>query len=642
MATNPIRMACGICGFAGFSDRALVKAMCSELRHRGPDQSDYYVDEGVSLGVDRLKVIDLIKGDQPIQNEDGSVWVVYNGEVYNYQSVRTELEGLGHRFTTDSDTETLVHAYEAWGEGFVARLRGMFAFAIWDSKTKSLYLARDRFGKKPLYYAQIGDRLVFASEMKAVLKYPGIGMAVDHAAMDLFFTYSYIPSPHTIFSSVRKLPPGHYATFQKGRLNIKRYWDAEIKPVPQPDEGAVVERLYRLLVESVKLRLRSDVPLGAFLSGGIDSSVVAAVIARLSESPVKTVSVGFDSGTSEVRYSRQVAEQLKTDHTEVTVSTSAFDILPKLVRHFDEPFADHSMIPTYYISEATRKHVTVALSGDGGDELFMGYPFLLDPPYYSFYSKIPSKVRRPLLRAMMGMPGSSSLKTMATHAYQKGYDSKSPLERYFMRMSAVGPGELESLYSDDILKSHSPTEPSGYLRSLASGMNIGDDLDRLDYLTMKSYLSEGILTKVDRMSMAVSLEVRSPLLDQVLAEYVFTLPSPLKMRGRETKYIFKKMAVSKELVPPEIAHRKKRGFGVPLVNWMTGEWRELANDVLDPIISGKEKGFFDATTVKRTLERPDLYSTRLFALVVFSLWQKEYLQGPIAVKTQNSTRLGPG
>ncbi|HUI00833.1 MAG TPA: asparagine synthase (glutamine-hydrolyzing) [Nitrososphaerales archaeon] len=622
-------MGCGVCGFVGLSDKQLLRSMSESISHRGPDSTGFYLDDGVGLGIDRLKIIDLSTGDQPIHNEDESVWLVFNGEIYNYVELRRDLEAAGgHRFYTSSDTEVIVHAYEEWKEeGCLRRLRGMFAFALWDRRSRSLFLARDRFGKKPLYYSKIGGVLLFGSELKAILSWDQVPRRLDAESVDRFFTYMYVPSPATIFRDVRKLPPGSYAVYKGGDLAVRRYWDMTFRPDQTLTEDAIVNELYSTISEAVRIRLRSDVPLGAFLSGGIDSSVVVSMMSRLSDQPVKTVSIGFEEGTSEVRYSRMMADFLKTDHTEHTVAPpSAFDVLPRLIRHFDEPFADHSMMPTYFLSEVTREKVTVALSGDGGDELFMGYPFLNDPASFGLYSAIPGGVRRPILRSISKLPLSSSARRMANHAYEKDYGGQPPAQRYAMRMAMLDTASLRGLYSESFNKAHLVSDAYGYLVDLVNSSQAPDTIDRLDYATIKGYLEEGILTKVDRMSMAVSLEVRCPLLDHELAELVGTIPSRFKMRGRQTKYIFKKMAVQKELVPREIAYRRKQGFGAPLESWSKGSWRDLMSQALDPVVSNNYTGLFDGATVKKFLGDPYLYSNRLFALTVFVYWYRMYIE----------------
>lgn len=608
--------------------------MTESIQHRGPDSTGFYTDAGIGLGVDRLSIIDLPTGDQPIRNEDGSIWVVYNGETYNFVELRRELESFGHKFYTKTDTEAVVHAYEQWGDESVSRLRGMFAFALWDSKRKRLYVARDRFGKKPLYYAKWGEVFLFGSELKTVLQYREIRREINPEALDHFFTYQYIPSPHTIFKGIYKLPPGHYAIYESGMLKTHQYWDLNFSPKSSLTEDEIVDGLYRTLEDAVRLRLRSDVPLGAFLSGGIDSSTVVALMSRLSETPVKTVSIGFDEGFSEVRYARQVAEQLGTDHREHFVSPDAFKILPRLVWHFDEPFADHSMIPTYYVSQITRREVKVALSGDGGDEMFMGYTFLKEPGIYRVYSKIPDGVRNFALRALLKSPVKTGLSRMARHAYEKGYGEQPPTERFIMRVTTDDRAGVERLYSEPFRAEHEIADTYSYLRSYLDRYSDMDFLTAIDYATIRGYLEEDILTKVDRMSMAVSLEVRCPLLDQEVASLVERIPSNLKLNRSTTKYIMKKMVVKKGLLPPSIANRKKQGFGAPVESWLKGSWKEFTGELLDPVVSRGYTGFFDREYVRKLLSEPYLNSNRLFSLATFVLWHKIYVDGQATRPTE--------
>jgi asparagine synthase (glutamine-hydrolysing) len=619
-------MGCGICGFVGLSDTDLLRSMCEAIRHRGPDDTDFFMDGNVGLGIDRLKIIDLVSGDQPIHNEDESVWVVFNGEIYNYKELKPELEARGHRFYTESDTECIVHAYEEWGDNCILHFRGMFAFALWDSIRKRLYIARDRFGKKPLYYAITNGVFLFGSELKTILQYEGIHRELDNEAVDFYFTFMYVPSPLSIFKGIRKLPPATYGVYENGKLAVNRYWDYSLHPDESLTEDALVDLLYASLQDSVRVRMRSDVPLGAFLSGGIDSSVVVALMSKLSDQPVKAVSIGFENELSEVPYARKVAEFLDVDHREYNVTPGAFEILPKLVWHFDEPFADHSMIPTYYLSEVTRREVTVALSGDGGDELFMGYPYLLDPPSYSVYSKIPSFLRRPVLKLMTGLPVEGQFKRMAKHAYEKDYGAQSFGERFVMRVSMYDPKGLNKLLSGTRNSTQKPADTYGYMLGLMQNCTSRDPLDMADYATVRAYLEEDILVKVDRMSMAVSLEVRCPILDQELAALVARIPSRLKMNGRETKYIFKKMAVKKGLIPREIAVRKKQGFGAPIESWMQKEWKEMVPQILDPIVSKGYTGLFDREEVRSLIQDPYVNSSKLFALITFVIWYKMYVE----------------
>jgi len=611
-------MPCGIAGLMGLSDKELLSRMLSVQRHRGPDSAGQFVDSGIALGADRLKVIDLPKGNQPIHNEDGSVWIVYNGEVYNYRELRPQLESEGHRFYTDSDTETVVHAYEEWGTSCLERFRGMFAFALWDSNRRLLFLARDRLGKKPLYYAVQEGALLFSSELKGILQYEGLKREVDWAAVDHFFAYSYVPSPLTIFKQVRKLPPGHYLTYDGREARVRKYWSVDFNPVPQ-EEGAAVDRLYSILSEAVRLRLRSDVPLGAFLSGGIDSSVVTAMMSRVSPEPIKTVTVGFDEQDAHVRMGRLVADSLNTDHRQYIVDATSLDVLPELLWHFDEPFADPSLIPTYHVSMLTRQVATVAITGDGGDEMFMGYDFLSDPPVYSLYKAVPTPVRRAGLKLLVNWPGQGDWKKMANYALQRDYGEQDNFGRYLLRSMIFTPDELSSVYRNE--RGIAPV--SSFLESSLKECTSRDYLDIVNHATFKGYLSEMILPKVDRMSMAVSLEARCPLLDQELAEFVFTLPSSLKRKAGVPKYIFKRMALTKGLVPAEVIQRKKLGFGAPVAKWFGKEWNEIGDQLLD---KAKRQGIISQTLLSDLARDKFLNSAKLFAVSSFTLWYSQYIE----------------
>jgi len=616
---------CGIAGFVGLSDKQLLERMLEVERHRGPDSTGTFLDANVGMGTDRLSIIDLEKGDQPIHNEDGTVWITFNGEVYNYIELRSSLERSGHRFYTASDTETVVHAYEEWGASCLARMRGMFAFAIWDANKKLLFCARDRFGKKPFYYALVGKQLLFGSELKTILQYGEFKREVDRNAMDHFFTYFYIPSPLTIFKGAYKLPPGHFLTYDASGLKVQQYWDMRFAP-EQIDEGAAVEEIYRIISEAVRIRLRSDVPLGSFLSGGIDSSVVTSIMTKVSSQPVKTVTIGFEEEDEHIRYGRMVAEYLKiADPKEHIVEASTAEILPRLIWHFDEPFADSSFIPTYYLSEVMRREVKVSLSGDGGDEMFMGYPFLKDQPIYGIYSSLPKPLRKMGLKTILRLSREGEMKTMARHALEKRYDEQDYFGRYVMRTVVFTPETLSKLYGEKSADAPSRHPTLEFVRSNIDRYSSGDPLDAVNYATVKGYLSEMILTKVDRMSMAASLEARSPLLDQELAEYVGRLPSSLKYRGNETKYILKKMALEKELVPREVVERKKAGFGPPMDRWLGGEWQELTGQVLD---KAAKVGFFDAAYLRRLGADPRGNASKIFGLTVFTLWHSQYIENP--------------
>lgn len=596
---------CGICGAAGISDKGLVVRMCGSMKHRGPDSTGFYTDGHFSLGVDRLSIIDLQGGNQPIHNEEGTIQLIFNGEVYNYIELRRELEEKGHEFYTDSDTETVIHAYEEWGAPCLKRINGMFAFALADTKSKTLFLARDRFGEKPLYYTLKEGSLLFASELQALMLCEGIGDTLDREAIDLFLTYSFIPSPKTIYKGVFKMPPASHLTFSDGHLDISRYWDLTFG-----NQGGV-DDLYERMLESVKLRLRSDVPVGAFLSGGIDSSVIISLMRRVSDSPVKTFTIAFPRYDSNLKPAREMASALDTDHHEIIVEPDSYKLLPKLLWQFGEPFADASMIPTYLISEAARRHVKVVIGGEGGDELFMGYDFLREPPAFRVYQRIPAK--KYALGLAKHLPLPPKLGRAVWLLDNTDYMSRDAIGRFVLRLAHFPSSSLNALYMG-------PHDTERYLCSLADGMHRGihrvTSAQIMNYLQIKSVFSEGMLTKADRMSMANSLELRSPMLDHSLFEYVFQFPPQLRQRKR----IFKEMAVLKGLVPKSVAYRKKSGFGIPLEAWFGRDWQGFASEVLDGI--GSSRFGFDRDYIHKLIGKPSLHAPRLFQLVMLFLWDR--------------------
>lgn len=600
--------------------------MLEVLKHRGPDSTGMFLDSQVGLGIDRLSIIDLKKGDQPIHNEDESVWVTFNGEIYNYIELREELERAGHRFYTDSDTETVVHSYEQWGYDCLAHFRGMFGLAIWDSNRRILFAARDRFGKKPLYYAVVGGALLFASELKSILEYEALVRRIDYTAMDHFMTYGYVPSPMSIFKGVSKLPPGSYLTYDGADMTVARYWDMKFEP-RETSEGEAIERLFARISDSVSIRLRSEVPLGAYLSGGIDSSLVASMMSRVTDHPVKTVTIGFEEEDEHVTHGRMVAEYLETDHEEYYVEPSSIEILPRLIWHCDEPFADSSIIPTFHLAEMMRKQVTVALTGDGGDEMFMGYPFLKDEQVFEFYRALPTAMRRLGLKMLLRWPGNAEVRKLANHALEKDYGDQDFFGRYALRMVVFVPKVLRSAYSQGRLESSGVAPTLAYVENLARGCTSSDPLDAVDYATFKGYLSEMILTKVDRMSMAVSLEPRCPFLDHTLAEYVGTIPSGLKWGDGAGKYILKKMAMSKALLPKEVVYQKKVGFGVPVDRWMSGEWAELSDQVMEKAV---KTGLFERTYLSSLLENRFLNASKIFNVAMFTLWHALFIENDVS------------
>jgi asparagine synthase (glutamine-hydrolysing) len=604
----------------------MLDRMCRIITHRGPDDQGMMVKTGVALGMRRLSIIDLAGGNQPISGEDGEVTIVFNGEIYNFLELKPQLECLGHIFRTDSDTETIVHAYEEYGVNCCDHLRGMFAFAIWDARAQQLFLARDRAGKKPLYYTTTRNgTFVFGSELKSLLEHPDVEREIDPVALDAYFTLGYVPDPLSIFRNIRKLPPGHYLTFTTRGVNTNQYWDFSFEPHESRREEDYLDELRLLLDESVRLRLISDVPLGAFLSGGIDSSTIVAFMARNMDRPVKTFSIGFhEDSYNELKFARLTAERFGTDHHEFYVTPSICDIVDELAWHFDEPFADSSAIPTYMVSKLARDHVTVVLSGDGGDELFGGYTRYVVERKRQGFALLPRTVRtnfmQPISRHLPhGAWGRNFLHNVALE----------PITRYLDSVSVFTDLNRSSLYSGDFrTKLRSQSYVTRLFNDLSKTVNTGEPLDRLLYIDSKTYLPGDILTKVDRMSMAVSLEARAPLLDHKLIDFVTRIPASLKMAGTETKYLLKK-AVS-ELIPPEILRRPKQGFGVPIQEWINQQLRTRIRDTLSESRTC-QRGYVDAGYVDVLLDEHERgrrdHSMRLWALLMLELWHRQFVDG---------------
>jgi|HubBroStandDraft_6_1064221.scaffolds.fasta_scaffold14749_4 asparagine synthase (glutamine-hydrolysing) len=621
---------CGIAGMIGRDGEAVsteqVRGMTDAIVHRGPDDEGIRVQGNVGLGMRRLSIIDLTGGQQPIYNEDRSVWVVFNGEIYNFQLLREELEARGHRFSTHSDTEVIVHLYEEMGADCVTKLRGMFAIALYDEKRKSLLLARDRLGKKPLYYAVADGRLYFASELKAILAVAPQLAEVDAEGVLQFFYFGYVPDPYSVFQRIRKLPPGHLAEYRNGEIKIRQYWDVPRYGTHDPgSDEACLEEMEQRLGEAVRIRLISDVPLGAMLSGGVDSSVVVALMARHSSAPVKTFSIGFDKGDfNEAEYARLVAERYETDHHELMLDPDIVATLHRLTGLMEEPFGDSSMIPTYYVSRLARENVTVALSGDGGDELFAGYDrYLVN-----------------LRRRSLQVPG------WMGHAFRKHVYGRLPASTYGRRFSwnvslssrdryldglAFLPalGRERELFSDAFLEtSDRLAQPFQRFERYYDEAPASDGLSRLLYLDTKTYLPADILTKVDRLSMAASLEARCPILDQEFVEWVAGLPLKYKFRDGTRKYIFKKLA-ERLGIPAQLLHRRKTGFSMPLVHWMR---HELKQSLLGILIEPRtlQRGYFKPAAIRGLLDEHVRgrrnHAGALWLLLVFELWHRNFLE----------------
>jgi asparagine synthase (glutamine-hydrolysing) len=629
---------CGICGVAGgeSDSRELVRSMCAALVHRGPDDEGSVHLDGVTLGMRRLSIIDLEGGHQPIHNEDSKVWVVQNGEIYNHFELREQLIAGGHSFYTQSDTEVLVHGYEQWGEGLVERLNGMFAFAVLDTRRRLMMLARDRMGIKPLHYAIDGRRLVFASELKALLCDPALRRGIDPAALDQYLALEFVPSPGCIVRGISKLPPAHTLTWSmaEGTHRLRRYWAPDFAE----GEGVAVgrrsldercEELLAVLRESVRKELISDVPLGVFLSGGIDSSAVVAMMSQLG-SDVKSFSVGFaERSFDEAPYARQVARHLGTEHRELTLEPDMLlGLIPKLPALLDEPLGDASIIPTYLLSEFTRRHVKVALGGDGGDELFAGYPTMLAHRLAGYYLRAPRLLREGLVEPVVRrLPVSRDNLSFDFRAKRFVGGAAYPVaERHQRWMGSFAAEERTALLSAavrDELASNRAVDPAAVA---LDGAGLRDPLNQVLLMDMRLYLENDILVKLDRASMMASLEGRVPLLNNDLVEFATRLPLDLKLRGMQSKFLLKRAL--RGLLPDSILKRRKKGFGIPVAHWFRGPLKEQMLSVLSPERIARE-GFFDPAAVGMVV-RDHLEGRRdnrkqLWTLFAFELWHEGYL-----------------
>jgi asparagine synthase (glutamine-hydrolysing) len=624
-----------MCGIAGFVEssavasplnaegrQALIQRMCDVIRHRGPDDQGVIVDAGVALGMRRLSIIDLSTGHQPIHNEDRTIWIVFNGEIYNFRELRHELAAAGHVFYTTSDTEAIVHAYEEWGTAAIPRLRGMFGLAIWDSRSRVLLVARDRIGIKPLHYAAVNGRLYFGSEIKSLLEAPDLPRDLDVDALDHYLSFLYTPRDGSIFRSIRKLPPGHLLTWRDGQLTVQPYWQLPAGEGYPGSEESAVQDLRAVLSDAVRSHLVSDVPLGAFLSGGIDSSLVVGLMAQMSGARVKTFSIGFDEPEfDELDHARRVAHHFGTDHHEFVVKPDAVSILDQLVSHFDEPFADASAIPTWYVSEMARRHVTVVLSGDGGDELFGGYDrYVPHPRVLAFDRYSPRGLRRVAAMAAARLPHGARGRNFLRHVGRNAHG------RYIDSIRFFAADEKPALLTADLVRLLDRVDPEVRLArhfERYAQLSWPSQMMRFD---AETYLPEDVLTKVDRMSMAHSIESRVPLLDNEVISFALALPSSMKIRQGRRKHVLKEVAAT--LLPPEIVNRRKQGFGVPLGVWFRGNLRELFADTLLSTVA-LQRGYFDPRFVRRLLEhhlsgKRD-HTLRLWQLVIFERWHQHYV-----------------
>ncbi len=620
---------CGIAGILNADGRPsqpdLVRAMTDILAHRGPDGAETVVRGPVALGHRRLAIIDLVTGDQPMANEDESAWIIFNGEIYNFRELRRDLEAHGRRFRTASDTEVILRAYETWGVECLTRLRGMFAFAIWDAGRRRLFLARDRVGIKPLVYHWDGRRLLFASEIKSILEDPTVRREIDWDALHDYLVFHYIPSPRTIFRTIRKLPAASSLVLDVGFAPVvERYWDLRFTPDHRRSEADWIDGLRWQLRDAVRSHLVSDVPVGAFLSGGLDSSTTVALMAEASDRPVRTFSIGFDeTDFDELEYARQVARRYGTEHCEFVVKPDAMEAMPRLAWQFDEPFADSSALPTYYVSKITREHVTVALSGDGGDENFAGYRRYASAEALS--RRLDSATGRPL-RGLLGLAAGLLPAEARGEAYLKLLASD-PIERYFRMVTYQRGATLRRLLTPEAQRQVPTDVTDAPFRRLLEEGRPPDYVSGLQYLDIHHYLPDDILAKVDRTSMLVSLESRVPLLDHVLMEYVATIPTALKVRNGVGKAVLK--AAMAEHLPADIVNRGKMGFGVPLATWFRRDLAAYARQLLlEP--PARTRGIFAPAGVQRLLDdhqagRRD-HADRIWALLCFEEWARRWWQ----------------
>jgi asparagine synthase (glutamine-hydrolysing) len=622
---------CGINGVFHYRDgaqpdRELVTRQALAMRHRGPDDWDVWCDGPTALGHRRLSIVDLSPGGhQPMPNEDATLWVTYNGELYGWPETRSWLASRGHRFRGNSDTEALLHLYEEHGDGLLEHLRGMFAFALWDRNRRRLLIARDRLGIKPLYWHDDGKRLAFASELKALALDPAVPRTPSLTAIADYLSFQYVPSPDSIFEGVHKLPPGHFLVCDANGPRVQRYWSLPVEPDPGHSEEFYRERLRSLLAEAVRIRLVADVPLGAFLSGGIDSSVVVALMAQALGEPVKTFSIGFEEQDwSELEHARRVAAHLGTDHHELIVKPRALDLLPRLVWQLDEPFADPSMIPTAYVAEMARREVTVALSGDGGDEAYAGYSTYAWARRYAGIDRVPRAMRRAAAWPAGLLHGDHPL---GRKLRRVGLDV---VDRHLDVMAYFPPRDLARVLSPALrsaLGAHDPFAASRAHHARAAAAS--GDVPALLYLDAMTYMTDDVLAKVDRTSMMHSLEVRVPLLDHKVLEFVARVPFEYKLRGGVSKWILKECV--RDLLPEETLNRGKQGFGVPLEHWFGAEFGTLAREVLlDSRARGR--GWFDPRGVEAVLEakgaREERRVRQVWALVCLELWAQTYLDRP--------------
>jgi asparagine synthase (glutamine-hydrolysing) len=642
---------CGITGWANLDSHApppdgardLLHAMCERMVHRGPDSEGLFATTGVALGMRRLAIIDLVTGEQPAHNEDRSVSVILNGEIYNYRELRTSLEKRGHSFRSASDTEVLPHLYEEYGDAIVDHLNGMFAFALWDSRRRRLLIARDRFGEKPLYWGVFDKTLLFASEPKVLLAHPAVRPSLNLQALRQYLSFDYVPAPLSIYEGINKLPAAHKLTLEGGSVNVERYWRLSYETKqPVPSEREAAEHLRELMADAVRLRLVSDVPLGVLLSGGVDSSTIAALAVRASSEAVKTFSISFaEASFDESAYARGVAKFLGTDHHEERLSANlAANLVSEIGSWMDEPFSDPSLVPTYLLSRFTRKHVTVALGGDGGDELFAGYQMYAGHRWAEVYKHVPAALRHgfvePLVRLLPVKTKNLSFDYKAVRFVTgANYDT---VARHHIWFGSFTPDQQQQLLTPAALDA-SDNEIYADARVIAAECEDDDLVTRMQSVDTRLYLAEDILTKVDRASMAVSLEVRAPFLDPRVAEYAASLPCNYKLRRMKTKYILKKAV--RDMLPGFVTRRGKKGFGVPVAEWLKFNLRPLARDLLSSE-RVRRAGVFNPEYVARLQDEHERgvanHRKLLWTLLMFELWHESFVETPKRIETSVGSR----
>lgn len=625
-----------MCGIAGIIDptsspaeiRLLLQRMTDVMIHRGPDDEGFFISDGIGLGMRRLSIIDLVGGKQPIHGEDGRIVVVFNGEIYNYRELTRQLRRRGHTFTTASDTEVIVHLYEELGEDCVHQLRGMFAFAVWDKSRRQLFVARDRLGIKPLYYTQVGKRLVFGSEIKSILQHPEVQARLNLEALSNFLSLKYVPAPQTFFADILSLPPGHTLTCNSNGVMVRQYWDLSFTnndPNGHQREEVYAEQLEALLRESVELRLRSDVPFGAFLSGGIDSSTVVALMSQFLDEPVKTFSVGFDTdgeGTDELPYARLIARQYQTDHHEVFITARDFiDLAEKVAWHLDQPIADQATVATYMVSKLASQHVKMVLTGEGGDELFAGYARYAGEQLSPIFRHIPRPIRSLALATSDRLPGLHRPK-IALYALCQ-LDETIRFTNWFPLFNH---DRKRAVLSADLKQELNCTAADHAFAQQLARTNATEPLNRMLYVDTKLWLPDYLLLRGDKLSMATSLEARVPILDHKLVEFAASLPPNLKLRLLTRKYLLKK--VSRTLLPAEIIDRKKKGFPIPISKWLKNEARPFVRDLLSPATI-RRRGLFDLGYVEKMLDEYESgfadHSHLLWGLISVELWHRCFI-----------------